>query len=216
MSYVGGDELLRQHPLVAEFVGATVRCFRARAPCTLRFARACVLALRCAHARARLAAPDAAACACPRSRTRRRRKRRHPRTGACWAWRGARGVCKTLIPRSHFWRARLVLRARARADAPACAYLRLRAAATRCRRCASRRRPSRRGLVRTHALSRAPHPHACAHPKLLTGRHTLCLPPRLRAPQRRRSLSRSPRRWRSRRGRRTPSKTRCRVRPARA
>jgi hypothetical protein len=26
MSYVGGDELLRQHPLVAEFVGATVRC----------------------------------------------------------------------------------------------------------------------------------------------------------------------------------------------
>ncbi len=25
MSYVGGDELLRQHPLVAEFVGATVR-----------------------------------------------------------------------------------------------------------------------------------------------------------------------------------------------
>ena len=25
MSYVGGDELLRQHPLVAEFVGASVR-----------------------------------------------------------------------------------------------------------------------------------------------------------------------------------------------
>ena len=31
MSYVGGDELLRQHPLVAEFVGASVRRLRARA-----------------------------------------------------------------------------------------------------------------------------------------------------------------------------------------
>jgi hypothetical protein len=47
MSYVGGDELLRQHPLVAEFVGATVR---ARA---LFRSLVCARLRRCAYTHAR-------------------------------------------------------------------------------------------------------------------------------------------------------------------
>ena len=44
MSYVGGDELLRQHPLVAEFVGASVSAmaslpFARLGPASLRNAR---------------------------------------------------------------------------------------------------------------------------------------------------------------------------------
>jgi hypothetical protein len=46
MSYVGGDELLRQHPLVAEFVGASVSArqrtrFARQASAALRSTRCC-------------------------------------------------------------------------------------------------------------------------------------------------------------------------------
>ncbi len=81
MSYVGGDELLRQHPLVAEFVGAAVRC--AALGCA-------ALAVRLCHVARAQPRADAAHGAAPRRSRSRRPRRRRP--GALGGRREALGT----------------------------------------------------------------------------------------------------------------------------